>query len=358
MHNSDEYYMQRCIGLAQLGAGRVAPNPMVGAVLVYQDRIIGEGYHMKFGEAHAEVNCLHSVKEEDRPLITKATLYVSLEPCAHTGKTPPCSQLIIREQIPKVVIGCLDPFAAVNGKGLVQLQSAGIETVTGVCEADCIALNKRFFCFHTKKRPYITLKWAQTAEGKIAGNGDERLMISNEITNRLVHRWRSEEAAILVGTQTALLDNPTLDNRLWEGPAPVRLVLDKQMRLPNDLKVFNGQQKTIVFHSQTSAISEKVEYVFIEPKEDLLTQILNSCYQHQLNSILVEGGRQLLQSFIDKGLWDEAHVITNESLTVAEGLAAPVLISQQKIRSEKILTDRIDYYQNQAAEKPAHFSNN
>lgn len=349
MQNRDEFYMQRCLGLAQLGAGRVAPNPMVGAVLVYEDRIIGEGYHQQFGESHAEVNCFNSVKEVDRHLITKATLYVSLEPCAHTGKTPPCSQLIIREQVPKVVIGCLDPFAAVNGKGLAQLQAAGIETVTGIGEVECIALNKRFFCFHTNKRPYITLKWAQTADGKIAGNGSERLMISNEITNRLVHRWRSEEAAILVGTKTALLDNPALDNRLWEGPSPVRLVLDKQLRLPHDLKVFNGEQKTIVFHSQAAGSSANVEYVYIDSSKDLLTEMLNSCYQHQLNSILVEGGRQLLQSFIDKGLWDEAHVITNESLIVGDGLAAPLLKGQQWIRSEKMLTDRIDYFQNKEA---------
>ena len=358
MQNRDEFYMQRCLGLAQLGAGRVAPNPLVGAVLVYQDRIIGEGYHMQYGEAHAEVNCLQSVKELDRHLITKATLYVSLEPCAHTGKTPPCSQLIIREQVPKVVIGCLDPFAAVNGKGLAQLQAAGIETVTGVCEADCVALNKRFFCFHTNKRPYITLKWAQTADGKIASYGSERLMISNEVTNRLVHRWRSEEAAILVGTQTALLDNPALDNRLWEGSSPVRLVLDKQLRLPNDLKVFNGQQKMIVFHSQALATSLKVEYVYIDPNDDVLTQIVNYCYNQQLNSILVEGGQQLLQSFIDEGLWDTAYVITNEGLTVSTGLDAPILKGQQKIRSEKILTDRIDYYQNKVADQAAHFSNN
>ena len=346
MQNYYEYYMQRCIGLAQLGAGKVAPNPMVGAVLVYNKRIIGEGYHQQYGQAHAEVHCLNSVKEIDRPLIAKSTLYVSLEPCAHTGKTPPCSQLIIREQISKVVIGCLDPFAAVNGKGLAQLQAAGIETVTGICEADCIALNKRFFCFHTNKRPYITLKWAQTADGKIAGNGPKRLMISNEITNRLVHRWRSEEAAILVGTETALLDNPALDNRLWKGPSPVRLLLDKQLRLPHDLKVFNGEQKTMVFHHQVAESSANVEYVYIDPGKDLLTEMLNSCYQHQLNSILVEGGRQLLQSFIDKGLWDEAHIITNEKLYVPDGLPAPVFMQQQRIGAEKIGSDTINYFKN------------
>ncbi|MFI5128490.1 MAG: bifunctional diaminohydroxyphosphoribosylaminopyrimidine deaminase/5-amino-6-(5-phosphoribosylamino)uracil reductase RibD, partial [Chitinophagales bacterium] len=254
--------MYRCLELAKLGAGQVAPNPMVGAVLVHDDRIIGEGYHQKYGEAHAEVNCIGQAALSGlTDAISQSTLYVSLEPCSHFGKTPPCTDLIIKHKIPKVVIGCRDPFKEVNGKGIEKLIAAGIEVQQGVLEKECIDLNKRFLTFHTQHRPYIILKWAETADGFMAppapqgGIREEsvrqRLLISNEYTNRLVHRWRSEEAAILVGTNTIENDDPELTTRLWPGHSPVRLIVDMNLRLPSSLKVFNGQEETIIFNTKT-----------------------------------------------------------------------------------------------------------
>ncbi|HVS95811.1 MAG TPA: bifunctional diaminohydroxyphosphoribosylaminopyrimidine deaminase/5-amino-6-(5-phosphoribosylamino)uracil reductase RibD, partial [Puia sp.] len=212
--------MRRCLQLARLGAGHVAPNPMVGAVLVFEDRVIGEGYHRRYGGPHAEPECIASVAEPDKTLIGRSTLYVSLEPCAHHGKTPPCADLIVRMGISRVVIGCRDPFPEVNGKGIERLRAAGVEVQTGILEDECVRLNKRFFTFHLEDRPFIVLKWAQTARGFIAHSraGAERLRISNEITDRLVHKWRSEEASILVGPRTAVLDDPALTVRLWKGP--------------------------------------------------------------------------------------------------------------------------------------------
>ena len=338
-------YMLRCIELAQMGAGFVAPNPMVGAVLVHNDRIIGEGYHRQYGQAHAEVNCIHSVAEADRSLISSSTIYVSLEPCAHFGKTPPCSDLIIQNKIPKVVIGCRDPFAEVNGRGIAKLQKAGLEVITGVLETECEELNRRFFTFYTQQRPYIILKWAQTANGKIAATTNERLHISNEYSNRRVHQWRSEEAAILVGTNTALKDDPSLNNRLWKGSQPIRLVLDMNLRLPNTLKIFDQQQKTIIFNGKKQAENGNIMYHQIDNDRNIIRQILDVCYQLNIQSILVEGGTQLLQSFINENQWDEIRTITNESLTVTEGLNAPTLKSNP-VKTEKISTDYINYYIN------------
>jgi diaminohydroxyphosphoribosylaminopyrimidine deaminase/5-amino-6-(5-phosphoribosylamino)uracil reductase len=345
MQDVHEIYMQRCLELALLGAGKVAPNPMVGAVLVYHDRIIGEGYHQQYGGPHAEVNCLDSVTDDDRLLVHDAVLYVSLEPCAHFGKTPPCADLIIRHEIKKVVIGCRDPFTEVNGKGIEKLRSAGVEVITGILEKECIALNRRFFTFHTKHRPYIILKWAQTANNKIAGEPGQRLLISNEHTNRLVHQWRSEEAAILVGTNTALLDDPSLTNRLWTGKNPVRMVIDMSLRLPATLKLFDQQQKTIVFNTSKQETNNNILYHQVKKEETILPQILNAAHKLQLQSILVEGGAKLLQSFIDAGLWDEARVIKNEQLTINNGLNAPIL-NDSYDRKEKIITDTIYYYTN------------
>lgn len=346
MSEPDQLYMQRCIDLARLGAGKVAPNPQVGAVLVHNGRIIGEGYHQEYGQAHAEVNCINSVSAEDQKLIPSSTIYVSLEPCAHFGKTPPCSDLIIQKRIKKAVIGCRDPFVEVNGKGIEKLQQAGVEVVTGVLEQECKELNKRFFTYHTQHRPYIILKWAQTANGKIAAGSDKRLLISNEYTNRLVHQWRTEEAAILVGTNTALLDNPALDNRLWMGKKPVRLVLDLSLRLPQTLKIFDRQQKTIIFNRVQHKEEGNLMYYQLKDETDLVEQIMHAAYELNIQSILVEGGARLLQSFIDAGYWDEARVITNEALKVADGLSAPLLTSPVEIRSEKIINDTIRYYSN------------
>ncbi len=338
--------MQRCIELALLGAGQVAPNPMVGAVLVYKERIIGEGFHRQYGQAHAEVNCINNVNEADRQLIPAATLYVSLEPCAHFGKTPPCADLIIENGIQVVVIGCADPFVQVNGKGIEKLQKAGVKTIVGVLETECLQLNKRFFTFHTKHRPYIILKWAQTADGKIAANNTGRLQISNDYTNRLVHRWRTEEAAILVGTNTAEKDDPILDNRLWTGTTPIRIVLDLSLRLPNSLKLFNQQYKTLVFNFLKQETDNNISYIKLNSGGSILLQMLNTCFGLGIQSILVEGGAKLIQNFIDEEIWDEARIITNEELRVADGLKAPVIMKQDIIKAEKIFSDLIHYYTN------------
>ncbi len=234
-----QLYMHRCIELARLAAGRAAPNPMVGSVLLFEDRIIGEGYHQQYGQAHAEVNCINSVKEEDKHLIEKSVIYVLLEPCAHFGKTPPCADLIIKHKIPTVVIGCRDPFEQVDGKGIEKLNNAGIKVITGVLENECKELNKRFFTFHINKRPYIILKWAQSKNQKIANADFSRVLITSALSNRLVHKWRSEEAGIMVGTKTALQDNPALNTRHWTGPDPLRLVVDMNLRLPSDLQIFD-----------------------------------------------------------------------------------------------------------------------
>ena len=306
---------------------------MVGAVLVFENKIIGEGYHKKYGEAHAEVNCIASVKEVDKHLIEKSTLYVSLEPCSHFGKTPPCTDLIIKNKIPKVVIGCVDGYKEVDGKGILRLHDAGVEVITSVLEKECIDINKRFFTFHQQQRPYIILKWAESANGKIGSahqitspesSPKQRTFISNEFTNRLVHKWRSEEAAILIGTNTALLDDPSLTTRLWTGNNPVRLVIDMHLRLPSHSKIFNKEVRTIVFNKQKHADEENLTFYRIE-EQNILAGILKALYNLQIQSVLVEGGGALLQSFIHEGLWDEAKIITNNTLTIENGIAAPIL---------------------------------
>ena len=350
-----EKYMQRCLQLAAMGAGMVAPNPMVGAVLVYNDRIIGEGYHQKYGEAHAEVNCINSVIEANKEFITKSTMYVSLEPCVHFGKTPPCTNLIIENKIANVVIGCRDSFAEVNGKGIEKLKAAGIYVTVGVLEKECRELNKRFFTFHKKQRPYIILKWAESSDGKMAPPlhpprgatsetlTSERIFISNDFTNRLVHKWRSEEAAILVGTNTALLDDPALTTRLWPGKNPVRLVIDKELKLPGSLKLLDGSVKTIVFTYLQKEDHEFLSYHQLDKDENMLTQILSALYQKQIQSVIVEGGSILLQSFIDEDMWDEARVISNSQLTIGNGLVAPVLKNDILLSEQKIKNDTISF---------------
>ena len=339
-----ESYMHRCLQLAKLGGGTVAPNPMVGAVLVYKNSIIGEGYHQQYGQAHAEVNCINYVKATDQSLIEKSTLYVSLEPCAHYGKTPPCADLIIKNKIPNVVIGCGDSYTGVDGKGIQKLQQAGIKVVTGILGKDALELNKRFFTFHTKHRPYIILKWAQSADGKIANEDFSAVKISSEITNRLVHKWRSEEAAILIGTNTALHDNPSLTNRLWQGNNPIRLVIDRQIKLPAFLYIFDGAVKTIVFNQVKNEEQPNVIFYKLTAGEDMLAGLLNALHQLNIQSVLVEGGAVLLKSFIDKNYWDEARVITNKQLTIGDGINAPQLKNNSLINTEKIGSDLISFY--------------
>ena len=342
---ADERYMERCFQLALLGAGNVAPNPMVGAVLVHNDRIIGEGYHEQFGEAHAEVNCIRSVSPELVHLIPDSTLYVSLEPCAHFGKTPPCADLIINQKIPRVVIGCTDVFDQVAGKGIEKLQAAGVDVKTGVLGQQAIELNKRFFTFHTKRRPYIILKWAQTADLKMAPADQSRLFISNELANRLVHKWRSEEASIMVATNTALLDNPSLTNRLWSGRHPVRIVIDKGLRIPPSHNLFDGSVKTIVFNSQVSS-DGVVQFIRLNNEVNYLPEILESLYTLNIQSVLVEGGTKLLNLFISSKLWDEARIITNLDLQVGDGLRAPGLGKQHAVSEMVLGNNRICFYKN------------
>jgi len=336
--------MQRCLQLAEQGRAHVSPNPMVGAVLVFDERIIGEGWHQKYGGPHAEVNCINSVAEADRQLITQSTMYVSLEPCVHFGKTPPCADLIAENKIRHVVIGCRDSFAEVDGRGIEKLKAAGITVEAGILEKECIELNKRFFTFHEKQRPYIILKWAQSGDGFIGATGSERILISNDITNRLVHKWRSEETAILVGTNTALLDDPSLTTRLWPGNNPVRLVLDKELKLPASLKLFDGSTKTIVFNYKKQAYGDNIIYQQLNKDEDMLLQILSSLYQQQMQSVIVEGGSKLLQSFIDAGLWDEARVITNPTMIIHEGISSPLLKNEIPDKEEMAATDIISFF--------------
>lgn len=320
----DEKYIRRCIQLARNGMRNAAPNPMVGAVIVHNDRIIGEGYHARCGEGHAEVNAIRSVKDES--LLQESTIYVSLEPCSHYGKTPPCADLIIRKGIPRVVVGCVDPFSLVSGRGIQKLKDAGIDVKVGVLEAECRQLIKRFVTFNTQQRPYITLKWAESADGFIDINREEGqpVVLSTPITSMYVHKQRAEHHAILVGRRTALLDNPSLTTRNWYGKNPVRLVIDKELTLPTSLKLFDGSAPTWIFTAQDKASTSQVIYFKLDFSRSILPQILQKLYENKLQALLVEGGSRLLQSFIDEGLWDE--IYTEHSAKVLEnGVKEPVI---------------------------------
>ncbi|MFZ9719530.1 MAG: bifunctional diaminohydroxyphosphoribosylaminopyrimidine deaminase/5-amino-6-(5-phosphoribosylamino)uracil reductase RibD, partial [Chitinophagaceae bacterium] len=271
MAQHHEIFMQRCLQLALLGKYAVAPNPMVGAVLVHEGRIIGEGYHKVFGGAHAEVECLASVRNEDRDKIERSTLYVSLEPCAHHGKTPPCTDLILAHRIPEVVIGCTDTHQVVSGRGIALLAQSGVSVINPVLEKECRLLNERFFTFHEKKRPWVMLKWAASANGKIGKTG-ERVAISSPLSNRLVHKWRSESAAIMVATNTALYDDPLLTNRYWGQQQPLRILLDMHLRLPSHLKLFQDGENILVFNGLKEAITNHIHYVKLNADQPLLSQ--------------------------------------------------------------------------------------
>ena len=338
-----EQYMYRCLQLAGLGAGNVAPNPMVGAVMVHNDRIIGEGYHSKYGGPHAEVACIHSVSAEDKPLIASSTLYVSLEPCSHHGKTPPCTNLILEHKIPAVIVGCNDPFEKVNGSGIKILREAGVNVIENVLQHECIKLNARFFTFHKYKRPYIILKWAQSMDHKISGPGATKVAISGDVTNRLVHKWRSEEAAILVGTNTAAIDDPHLTTRLWKGNSPIRLILDLNLRLPKGLHVFDGQVKTIILNSSKDEEEGDLRFMQLD-KEQLLLSLVDRLHKENIQSVLVEGGAKLLQSFLNAHLWDEARVITNTKLILQNGIESPSLVNAVADKQEQYFEDIINYY--------------
>lgn len=344
---TDEKYMKRCIELARLGAGSVAPNPMVGCVIFYRGKIIGEGFHQEYGEAHAEVNAINSVNQPE--LLRESTLYVSLEPCAHHGLTPPCSDLIVEKQIPRVVIGTIDPFSKVAGKGIENLRKNGIEVTVGILEIECRVLNKRFFTFHEKKRPYVILKWAQTLDGFIdiyRSNNDfgEPTWITGSLALRLVHKIRSEEGAVLVGTNTAEKDNPSLTVRHWAGENPVRAVIDKKLRLAPTLNLFDGSSKTLVFNTKKNEVSEGIDWVKIDFEREITTQILEILHQRNILSVIVEGGKQLLESFIWQNLWDEAQIFTGNKI-FCNGIPAPK-ISGKLITQELLDDDRLVVLEN------------
>ena len=326
--------MDRALALAALGLGKTSPNPLVGAVIVYQDEIIGEGYHECYGHAHAEVNAIQSVK--DASLLHKATLYVTLEPCAHFGKTPPCSDLIIGHKIPKVVIGCVDEHDKVCGKGIAKLKAAGCEVSVGVLETECKAHHKRFFTYHTKKRPYIILKWAESKDGFMAPlskSETKPVWISNSYSRQLVHQWRAEEQAILVGANTVVQDNPSLTTREVEGPNPTRIVIDPKNSLAETYQVFNSDAKTI-----------RLTSVEIDVQKPLASEVCNALHTHQINSVIVEGGQKTLQAFMDENLWDEARIFSSD-LKLVEGVSNPkisgTLVAETSIGSDclKILTN-------------------
>ena len=336
--------MRRCLQLASLGRGQVSPNPCVGALLVHNGQIIGEGYHQQYGGPHAEVHCIRSVRPEHRQLISSSTLYVSLEPCNHFGKTPPCTNLIIEQGIPRVVVATRDPFPQVDGRGIDRLRASGVEVIEAVLEKEAQDLNIRFFTFHTRQRPYVILKWAQSADGKIAAAGSRPVKISHELTDRLVHKWRSEESAIMVGSRTAISDNPSLTTRLWPGKNPVRVVADTHLVVPSTNHLLDQQVKTIIFNSQKDGEEGMLHYKFLEQKDMTPNHFLQCLYHENLSSVIIEGGSKLLQSFIDAGHWDETRVITNTHMTIPGGRDATRLqncrISDQEISG----TDRIMYY--------------
>ncbi len=328
MTGIDELYMQRSLQLARCGVGSTSPNPMVGAVIVCDGRIIGEGYHIRAGEPHAEVNAVNSVSVNDLPLLERSTMYVTLEPCSHYGKTPPCCDMIIERRIPRVVIGTTDPNSSVNGAGIERMRAAGIDVKVGVLEEECSRLNRAFFTSQTQKRPYVTLKWAQSADGFIdlLREGGQAVKISTSVSQVAVHRLRAQNDAILVGRHTALLDNPSLDIRHWAGCAPLRLVIDKNGSLLGELKIFDGMLPTVVYTAAEidGKFGENVRQVTLDFEEPLLPQILSHLHTLKVNSLLVEGGATLLQSFIDASLWDEARVEVNLSLRLGCGVAAPL----------------------------------
>lgn len=325
---SHEEYLQRCIDLARLGAGSVSPNPMVGSVIVFDNKIIGESYHKVFGKAHAEVNAINQVFENHEnafELLKQSTIYVNLEPCSHTGKTPPCVDLIISNEIPRVVIGCRDLFSQVNGKGIQKLKNAGIEVIEDVFREESIILNKRFFTLIEKQRPYIILKWAQSADAYFAPIDRSQKWISSALAKALVHRWRSEEDAVLIGKNTALSDNPRLNTREWPGRDPLRIVIDKRLELPENLNIFDQTQDTIIFNNKKTDIIGRIKYLELENFDTLLPQMIAyQLYLMDIQSLIIEGGAETLNQFINAGLWDEARVFTGSKVW-NEGIPAPNL---------------------------------
>lgn len=337
----NELFMKRCIELAKMAIGQTYPNPLVGSVIVHNGKIIGEGYHHKAGEAHAEINAINSVK--DASLLPFSDIYVSLEPCAHFGKTPPCALKIKEIDFKKVFIGALDPHEKVNGQGKKIIEEAGIEVTDGILENECRELNKRFFTFHQKKRPYILLKWAQSEDGFLDANF-KPVPIGNPLTQQFVHVLRNQEHAILVGTQTALNDNPSLTTRAVAGRNPTRILIDFDLKVPSSYQIFNKDAKTIIFNGMKNQIENHLHFIKIE-KENSMQQLLTKLYEHQIQSVLVEGGRSTLQQFIDAGIWDEAIIIKNPNLRLEKGTKAPEFNGENG-KSTQFRDNEVVFYEN------------
>lgn len=346
---TDELYMQRCLELATLGMGNVSPNPLVGCVIVNGDQIIGEGYHARFGEAHAEVNAVKAVFDQyghqAETLLSNARAYVNLEPCAHFGKTPPCADLLIRHRLQKVIIGNRDPFDGVDGKGMQKLRDAGIEVITGILEKECSQLNRRFFTRIRKQRPYIILKWATTADRYFAPGNTVQEWISGPLSKKFSHKWRTEEDAILVGRLTAMADNPQLSAREWEGRNPVRILIDRNLQVPESHHILNNLTKTIVFNEVKTEVKKSIHYVQMEDMQFYLPQkIAFQLYLMDIQSVIIEGGANILNQFIQARLWDEARVFSSGRIW-GKGLPSPI-VNGLEIDQLKIGDDKLTIFQN------------
>lgn len=346
---SDEFYIKRCLELAEIAIGNVSPNPMVGCVIVADGKIIGEGYHQKFGEAHAEPNAIKAVFEkygdEAEQLLKTATAYVNLEPCAHFGKTPPCADLFVKYQLKKVVVGNRDPFTGVNGKGIEKLKNAGIDVVYGILDNECRNFNRRFFTRIEKQRPFIILKWAQTANGYFATNNGQQKWISSGFAKKLAHKWRTEEDAILIGKQTAIIDNPQLTSREWPGNNPIRLVIDKHLQIPIANNIYSKEAKTIIFNEIKTDVVDHIHYIQMEDMQFYLAQkIAFQLYLMDIQSVIIEGGANILNQFLNADLWDEARIFTSED-SWDQGILAPV-INGKFLEEIKIGSDKLSIYTN------------
>jgi len=346
---SDEFYITRCLELASLAMGSVSPNPMVGCVIVADGQIIGEGYHQQYGKPHAEPNAISSVIEkygtQAQELLKIATAYVNLEPCAHFGKTPPCADLLVKHQLKKVVIGNRDPFASVDGKGIEKLKNAGIEVVSGILDAECRHFNRRFFTRIKQQRPYIVLKWAETANGFFATTDGHQKWISGNLAKRLAHQWRTEEDAILIGKKTALMDNPQLTAREWPGKNPIRLVIDKNLQVPQSNHIFNNEAKTIIFNEIKTDVVDNIQYIQMEDMHFYLAQkIAFQLYLMDIQSVIIEGGVNILKQFLETNLWDEARIFSSAN-SWTEGIASPS-ISGNLTEQIQVGPDKLSIYIN------------
>ena len=337
----DERYMARCIQIAQNGLGSTYPNPFVGSIIVHNNKIIAEGYTSEYGGPHAEVNAISQIKDDS--ILKESTLYVTLEPCSHYGKTPPCCDLVIAKEFKRVVIGTLDPFAEVNGQGYLRLLENGIDVTLGVLEDDCKELNRRFITFHQEKRPYIILKWAQTQDGYM-GHDDVQKWITNRYSRQLVHEWRTEEQAILVGKKTALVDNPQLNTRFWEGKNPLRISIDKFLAIPRNFHLYDQSIPTVIFNAIENREDENLKLVKIDFETNIIPPILDYLYQNNYQTLIVEGGSDTIQKFIDMNLWDEARVLSSNAFW-NEGILAPI-VRGNRISQQKIINDHVTVIRN------------